>query len=403
MTRLLASTISLSALFLLTTAKADDAVDSAPQTSMLVLMNGRVVTGQLTPRVGGYEVTQPGGSLFLPSDSIRLFATDIDDAYDKMRASLPQLTPNDHIDLARWCLTNRLHAKAQRELLDALHMDPYRDDAKRMLQALRRTLSSESSGGNLTAAGTSDPGFSPEADTRPSRSLGGLSRPLARDFVSRVQPLMANKCGNATCHGGGVERPFVIHPLRNTSSPHQAEQNLAAVLNQINFESPPDSPLLKDLDGLHGGLRQPLFRGRHGAVQISQLQEWVHAAAEEISPASASMTAAASARHAGEAADTDPAIQQTAFQFPDDSGNGNTPFSATADFRESVDDGDLVPAHGVAADPHGRFRSIAESDSQFLLEAENANRSDAFDPNIFNRRFHADRFESTTRSRKDSR
>ncbi len=360
--------------------------------ALLVLTNGRVVSGELTPRTNGYEVTVPGGNHFIPSESVRFFATDIDDAYEKMRASLPQLTPDDHISLARWCHANQLYSKARRELLDALHLDPYRDDAQRMLNALQRFQSQES-GERADDTSTGSTGAeSKNVTVRPSRSLGGLSKPLARDFGSRIQPLLANKCGNATCHGGAVERPFMIHPLRNNSRPYLAEQNLAAVLNQIDFDAPHQSPLLKDLHGLHGGSRTPLFRGRYGAVQIELLNEWVLAVAAEIAPQSPSSATAVAVPDAS-AADRK-IVQASAVDIPEDQVSARLFHSATFDAELEI------PGSPV---PHGRFQTIAETDQKFLREAENANRSDAFDPDLFNRRFHPDRFETTTRSRKDSR
>ena len=105
---------------------------------LLVLLNGRVVSGQLSPRVGGYDVVLPAGRMFVSSQQIRFQADNMDDAYLRMRETLPEFTPNTHLELARWCLANNLPSRARREALDALHLDPHQADAQRMLEALVR-------------------------------------------------------------------------------------------------------------------------------------------------------------------------------------------------------------------------------------------------------------------------
>jgi hypothetical protein len=375
--------------------------DAAQSETMLVLISGRVISGQITPRPDGYDVSLDAGRIFVPSRSIRFRATGIEDAYIKMRESLPERTPNEHIALARWCLTNKLNDKARRELLDALHLDPYRDDAKRMLNSLVRSeqlavQQAEERARKAVQDRSGSPIYSltNQPDVQ-GRSLGGLSRPLARAFTTTVQPLVSNKCGNATCHGGGVQRDFQIQVIRDRSHPTLAEQNLAAILNQLNFESPADSPLLRYAETSHGGIRVPVFRGRNGATQLDALRQWVYEACEDIAPAARPVQPLATATASvPEHSEIHSEISQdlsrpSVAAAPTDKAYGPFGPKSAIDIPATADKplrGEFV-SHGVPVD-------TSFTDRRFLKQARDANRFDVFDPAAFNQQFHAQRLNS---------
>lgn len=317
----------------------------AGKPQFLVLDSGRIVHGQLTPRPGGYDVRRATGQLFVPSQQIRFAAKSMDDAYQKMRDSIPDLTPQTHLEMARWCLTNRMQGKARREVLDALHLDPYNDSARQMLEDIIRNEERVSiSVGQDDATKTSMLEASPDR-----RSLGGLPVEAAQTFTRRIQPLISNKCSNARCHGGN-RSSFVITPMRTNSTSHVAEINLAAVLNQIDLAEPLKSPLLKIPESPHGGSSQLLFSGRSGRIQTQLLQSWVLDVARELSPDSETLTR-----------------------------------SISGDASVATGNGHVAPSDPAATDTAADF----DADQQFLVKARAATRHDEFDPSQFNRRFHS--------------
>ena len=81
---------------------------SGPKERILVLVDGKVVKTAFTPRPDGYDVVVPGGRLFVESSRVRLVAKDMADAHRLMRASYQELTPDSHLEIARWCLANEL-------------------------------------------------------------------------------------------------------------------------------------------------------------------------------------------------------------------------------------------------------------------------------------------------------
>jgi hypothetical protein len=349
-------------------ALAAHASASQKPSRLLVLVDGRIVTGQITPRPDGYDVQVDGGRMYIDSNRVRFEATNLPDAYDRMRDSIPDLTPTNHMELARWCLENKLHTQARREVLDALHLDPHRQDAKRILRALEHV--GEESNTPQTGSGLTEyPSLSqipPPAVE--SRSLAGLSRSVAHGFVRDVQPLMMNKCANSGCHGKGTKTQFQLTSAHRGSTPAIAERNLAAVLKQIDFSQPTTSPFLRIGGEAHGNMAASAFPGRSGAAQIRILQEWVMLAANDISPQAASVSENQPVQKSRPAIS---GIQQVA-----------------ATREHSAKSNSMRAMHDRIENPHARTLTTDDTDGRFLQEAKHANRQDAFSPDEFNRRYH---------------
>lgn len=334
---------------------------------LLVLVDGRIITGQITPRPDGYDVQVAGGRMYIDSDRVRFEAASLPAAYDRMRDSLTELTPTNHLELARWCLENKLHTQAKREVLDALHLDPNREDAKRILRALEHVgeeTTTTPKGSGLTAYPSLSQIPRPAIE---SRSLAGLSQSVAHGFVRDVQPLVMNKCANSGCHGTGSKTDFHLTSTHRGSTPAIAERNLAAVLKQIDFTQPPSSPLLRIGSEAHGNMSASAFPGRSGAAQLRKLQEWVMQAANDIAPQAAIV------------AETRPAKKSSAL-------SGIQQVSATSE--DSAKSQTIRAMADRDENPHARTLTTDDTDGRFLQEAKYANRQDAFSPDEFNRRYH---------------
>lgn len=336
---------------------------------LLVLVDGRVVTGQITPRPDGYDIQVDGGRIYIDSNRVRFEASSLSDAYDRMRDSLPELTPTTHMELARWCLENKLLTQARREVLDALYLDPNREDAKRILRALEHVgekSATVKAGTGLTAYPSLSQIPRPAVETR---SLAGLSASIAHSFVRDVQPLMMNKCANSGCHGKGTTTDFQLTSTHRGSTPAMAERNLAAVLKQIDFSHPTTSPLVRIGGEAHGNMAASAFSGRSGAAQLRKLQEWVMLAANDIAPQAAM-------------------VAETRAVKKSPSASGIQQVSATREDSTKLKSMRALQDH--FENPHARTLTTDETDGRFLQAAKYANRHDAFSPDEFNRRYHGD-------------
>src|SRR5262249_10562299 len=103
---------------------------------VLVMRNGMVVSGRLLKTGNDYELDGPEGARAVyPGTHVKLHAASLTEAYAQLRENaLKQHSANAHVLLAQWCLTNHLDSLARDELLDALKLEPDRDDARRMLR-----------------------------------------------------------------------------------------------------------------------------------------------------------------------------------------------------------------------------------------------------------------------------
>jgi hypothetical protein len=348
------------------TADNRDSRSSQSNNGILVLVDGKVLPGRFTPRPDGYDVQVAGGRSFIESERVRFVARDLHDAHEKLRSSFVDLTPEIHVQLARWCMTNDLPDLAKREVLDALHLDPNRQDAQRLLEVL---LQDEQSGtyqglSRLTEFPSTQRMAAANVETR---SLAGLTAPVAQQFTTHVQRLLMNKCANAGCHGGQGGSSFQLTSAHRGTNTAISERNLAAVLKQIDISHPSSSPLLEVLDTNHANQSTPLFRGRSGAQQMEMLKVWVFAVCNDIAP------------EANQESVADNPVRLASAQTSE--------LPAGSAQRTPGDIGMLA---------HGRAMSAGETDAGFLKAANRANANDAFDPSVFNRKYHGSAGANTT-------
>lgn len=268
-------------------AQSSPVVSGAASTERLLLLhNGKVVKGIIRQSATGYTVNVTGGQMVLPFDQVRLEAADLEDAYRQLRDTLPDHTAATHIELARWCMTNSLPDYARKELRAALRCEPDSTLAKNMLERINDQLLTTKDvpivtqrNGSFSMLGDAKPGITPE-------TLGGLPREAAADFVSKVQPLLVNRCATAGCHGPGSGNSFELLRAKLGKAPPKtySERNLAAVLERLDLERPLSSPLLVKL---RGDTKPLVARQSHGGLTPEQqqtLRAWTESISKKTQP-----------------------------------------------------------------------------------------------------------------------
>lgn len=365
-------------------ALTQNAAPAALSSGILVLTTGELVEGSITPRKDGYDVRSAAGNRMIESARVSFTAASRPEAWRRLRATFQRMTPEIHLQLAAWCLRYDLKDQAQREVLDALQMDPYRKDARDLLRQLtaRTEPSHEISPARHSIVRQQQLLPNGGAIPAPSRSLGGLSRPLAAHFVRHVQPLLSSKCATAGCHGLRPASDFQLSPVSRGSTPLIAERNLAAVLEQLNTREPNQSSLLLQADRPHGGMRTPVFVGRTGIRQRTMLLEWLVEVASDIDPQPQvplpQLPAIAGSKSSQPALARPASVIQVLPASQDQLSS-----SRSADEAMSQESGNLL-------------------DIQFLKEARAVNARDPFNPDIFNRRHHGASAWELSRSAADA-
>ena len=250
-----------------------------PQKRLVLLKSGRMMTGFVSRNAGGYLIEEPNGRIQVPIEEVKFVVKDLHEAYLKQRDSIVEPTPATHLALATWCTTNNLYEDARQELKRCLTTDPDNAEARRLLQRLTDTIRADRLPqlSEPVARKTFEGFRAPEVE-----SLGGLSHESAVLFTSRIQHLLLNKCGNASCHGSASSNEFKITSARGGSrnARQTSERNLAETLRYIDFDDVAKSRLLEALKGSHGG-KGSIFVGQAAQDQIKTIRNWVKTVAEE--------------------------------------------------------------------------------------------------------------------------
>lgn len=249
--------------------------DDSTNAKLLVLKSGRVVSGRISESAGGYIVEKPKGSMVIPFDQVAFPARDLRDAYRRMQQQQHYgAAAETYLATARWCVTYQLFDEARSELRKALELEEQNAEARLMLRRLDDVLGAPSA----TSAVSKQQGTG-SAEAPDARSLAGLSQQTARTYVTRVQPILLHKCGNASCHGSASGNAFRL--THTTTHRVFAERNLAMTLKLVDSGRPEESPLLLVPQGNHGPHGETIFHGSIGAQQLETLRRWVLAAVED--------------------------------------------------------------------------------------------------------------------------
>lgn len=401
--------LSLGCVAALFTASSGTAADEEPfgfqptPPTMLVLFDGRIVRGRISEVPGGYRVDNSQLHQVIAYEHVRLAASSLEEAYRTQRDALQKPTASDHMQLARWCVANKLYTQATEQVAAALKLEPNRGEARKLLQEIAAAQPEQ----------VPRPDHGKQSADRPIGELSsmGITLKSQAEFMRRVQPILVNRCGNASCHGSASQNHLKLAYVRTGRRQQrlETENNLSAILAQIDVMHPQQSPLLTvPLDGESQSHRRA-FSGRAGKSQVVALREWVHTVAHERRQqmpdqrlwtderpqgvAQADFTSAKSADDAGPSPVDGPTVEPVSHESA-----GGEQFESPLLIEIPRNPGGPMAARnpagptGIPNSRRGR-NSSNERPSQpgttaFLQEILEQDRPDAFDPDEFNRKVH---------------
>ena len=342
---------------------------------LVMLTSGRILSGQVSRNAGGYLVEQANGRVQISTEEVRFVVNDLKEAYRQQRDSVVHPTPSTHVALANWCISHRLNDEARDELKKCLKADPEHEEARRLLQRLTDTMRVGLPPVVTPPAPlkTSDGFLQPNVE-----SLGGLSRETATLFTSRIQPILLNKCGNASCHGPTATNGFRLSNARSggNGSRQNSERNLAEALRYIDIDDVSQSQLLSLSSGGHGG-RGSIFTGPAASDQFKLLRSWALTVAREKQAEASELEQMPKITGKKNGKTTKPRVTQAAHK------SDELESSVTQEETSEV-----IPASGFLTAKPGKLskpREIAPNSNDD--EAPPALQPfDPFDPEIFNRR-----------------
>ncbi len=345
---------------------------------VIVMNSGRILSGQMTRNAGGWLVEHASGRVQVPGDQVKVVADSLREAYRKQRDAVVEPTPATHILLAQWCITYRLNDEARDELKKCLKHDPEHQEARKLLRRLEESLTVKAVASEEIVQphwksqlqGKNSDGFVvPEVE-----SLGGLSKETATSFTARVQPLLVNKCGNASCHGAVSRGEFKLYSTRlggNGNRMH-TERNLAEVLRYIDLRDPALSPLVTAPQGSHAG-GTAIFHGPQGNEQLKTLRTWIKQVSQEKRNEERELAQRPSVLGKPNGQD----------QQQPSAGMGGIP-AKSATSADAVKTKPRSVTTGLT--DHDTPQQLQDDETAIPLDEDESN--DLFDPNEFNRRFH---------------
>jgi hypothetical protein len=369
---------------------------------LLIMKNGSILRGQIKTISTGHLLATKTGRVLITFNQAHFVADNLNDAYLRLRLEVRNPNVAVHRDLADWCMRHKLFRQAEREMRDALRIDPENETVRLMLDRLQQEIARQDPNKKPVVKQVT---FSNVAKRPEARSLSGLTQPTAKYFVSDIQPLVTSHCASARCHGPAAKTEFKLTRVHLSSGTHRiaTERNLASMLKFMDLDRPNDSKLIRVATSSHAG--KAMFRGRAGHAQIQKLRAWINTVADELNPD----------RKTKEQIDrTNSRLYQRDALLSDATPTASVFSSSRSTNRLPIDPLSMPAETGTAARSRIRARSsqltrsreerpfnvpardqqpppeeatqpgILRSNFQKLLEEK---RPDAFDPNEFNRRY----------------
>ncbi len=324
----------------------------------IILKSGSLFSGKLEIHGGQFIVHRSNGA------SIRLNANEIDfvansflDAYQKLKLRLNQHDVRGHYKLANWCLRYREldSASQQIDYLRAISKNDVQvQSLQRRLESLKPkqpTIEHALHVGSTTRIKPlpkDQPMVASNAQLR--RLIDSLSSESLRRFNSDIHPRLTNGCAIAKCHAGGQTS---LRLWRGTSDggikSKIVQRNLYGVMQFVQRQSPSQSPLLSYISSAHGGQDQPAYGLSSDHYRL--FKQWVNSTESFDRNGDIGQLA-------------DPHVQQAGFvEHPTDA------------FSESLNQ------QQDSKEPPSPVNLLKQKD-KFVPR-------DPFDPEIFNRMFHA--------------
>ena len=239
---------------------------AAPLTvgAVLLLENDHVLDGEIE-RIGDqYRVKRSTGETWVAGSRVLTLCATYEDAYLFLRSRANLTDADERLRLAQWCRQFGLRARALEEVKAAVELRPEHAMTRRLLNGLLQADDS------IVAQRPAKP--QPEIVPLPPQDVGSDS---VNQFITKVQPILMNTC--LSCHGTGQGGNFRIQRCFQVGSVNRKtmQQNLAAVIAEIDLAQPGMSPLLIKAVSTHceGMSKAPIKDRQAGAYKI--LLEWV--------------------------------------------------------------------------------------------------------------------------------
>ena len=245
-------------------------VSTSPK-KVVLLSHGQVVHGEILSTGDPVQIRNELGVIPIPRSDVALVAATLQEVYQFQKANVPK-TADGFLQLADWCVTNKLINEAAAEFDRAILMadDPQLADAIRNRKNAALSMLGERQLQTQTV----------EQENQKYRQWK-QSIPISTftSFKREILPMLVQNCNGIACHSGNSlsEFRFVANPHNNDLD---VAKNLQVVLGYITPGRPEESPLVLIPIAPHGRTKQ-IFT-RRNFPQYEKLYDWVDQVAGEM-------------------------------------------------------------------------------------------------------------------------
>ncbi|MGO9601360.1 MAG: hypothetical protein ACLP7Q_25550 [Isosphaeraceae bacterium] len=273
------------------------------QPAFVLLSDGRIVSGVLTEEDGVLIVQQRVGTMKFPKKRVEKVFDSIEQVYRYKIEQLPENDFGERINLARWCLGQKMEPEARCQLEAILQSNPKHSQARSMLDSLNQAQTRQANrmrDPDVRQTGGEQVVQAPAPSDRPGaldasvisgarRGMGITDLPVifdlppaqavkrADEFARYVHPVLQTYC--ARCHNERYDGTFQLIQVKTKQDRTRdtLRANLDATIKLVDREYPPRSELLASCLRPHGlgPNSRPIFQGSNDrAYQI--LATWVN-------------------------------------------------------------------------------------------------------------------------------
>jgi hypothetical protein len=244
------------------------------QHGVLLLHNGQVLSGEIAKIEDRYSIVVAGGEIRLHQRDVQCVCRDLEEAYRQKRLQGRDDCIQDHLDLAQWCQSHGLLAHAREELSIATALNP--DHPLIPLVDRKIRMSSESQAASVEPPPAGQGSHEPSGEEL-DRMVRGMPSGAVETFAQTIQPMLTNNCTVSGCHGPNAGNGFQLLRIPSGRPPSRrlTQRNLLAAVKLIRWEDPANSPLLTAPIKPHGTSRTAMFSDRQ-VDQYQELVRWVY-------------------------------------------------------------------------------------------------------------------------------
>ena len=376
-----------------------NAADNGKVQACVLLKNDNVLFGRAR-QLGEFVMvtTAAGGEVRLPRASVACWAENIRDLYQFRVDQRGKTNLRGHLRDASWCVRYDLYDLAAKELIAARRIDPNNSEAIVLENRLRNLVAPrpvKTSAATRIGLGNTENSFDSVSEIRPAAfdaehsDSVDFAPDMIRRFASHIQPMLINRCG--VCHQTMARTvnnqipetkwQLLVPSVGSRASAAITRSNLQGIISYIDAQSPQASPLLIMAKTDHGGSTAPLSQRNTKAIQ--SLDYWVKSAADFLR--NGKQLTQEEGRESLD--DVQGNLGRARNAVPSSGISGLAPMNSAIDRGVSestalsmnepeVSRAKDLSEHGVKSAPH-RLPPVANP----------------FDPDLFNRRFHAAKSE----------